>query len=256
MEASLAKAVGGYSDERVCAAQEDRLLGKLADARQEGARFQELVHRPPPPEQAASASAQDDGDDDDDVAALSERDDGASAGARSAGARPADAAASSALEAARRHKDLGNASFGLAVGSGVLYDDMLAHAEDSAIYFLDALDALHAVPRAAFGDLAADRDALELVLLLNRSAALNKQGEWKLSLKASNAVLAKDPGNAKALYRRAVALAGLGRHADAEGDLARLVRLDPTNAAARRALSTARANVKQAAAHAATISIT
>ena len=73
-----------------------------------------------------------------------------------------------------------------------------------------------------------------------------KQEEWRLALKACNAALVKSPDHPKALYRRAVALCGLGRHQEAEGDLIGLVRREPKNKEARRQLSTARQTIKDA----------
>ena len=80
---------------------------------------------------------------------------------------------------------------------------------------------------------------------MNRGAALNKQLDWKLSLKACNQALLLDKDNVKGLYRRAVALAGLGQGAEAEGDLLRVLELAPQNKDAQRRLRELRKAMKK-----------
>ena len=70
-----------------------------------------------------------------------------------------------------------------------------------------------------------ERRQILLTLQLNRCAALNKDEEWKLSLRAANAALKLDANNLKGLYRRAVALAGLRQYAE-HLDLARRLLVD------------------------------
>ena len=83
-------------------------------------------------------------------------------------------------------------------------------AADAAIFYLDVLDVLHTAEQVpATPDQAGALRDLTLATLLNRAAALNKQDEWRLSLRATNRALKLDAANVKGLYRRAVALAGL-----------------------------------------------
>ena len=115
-------------------------------------------------------------------------------------------------------------------------------AADAAIFYLDVLDVLHTAEQVpATPDQAGALRELTLATLLNRAAALNKQDEWRLSLRATNRALKLDAANVKGLYRRAVALAGLGRHDDAEGDLNRVLAAAPENKDAQRKLLAVRA---------------
>ncbi|KAH8056286.1 oxidoreductase [Aureococcus anophagefferens] len=109
-------------------------------------------------------------------------------------------------------------------------------AEDTAR--VDAL--IHQAEVPATPDQAGALRELTLATLLNR-AARNKQDEWRLSLRATNRALKLDAANVKGLYRRAVALAGLGRHDDAEGDLNRVLAAAPENKDAQRKLLAVRA---------------
>lgn len=105
-----------------------------------------------------------------------------------------------------------------------------ATAEVAAIYYLDAIDLVENTPATNMTqEQAATRSRLLLTLQLNRSAALNKHGEWRLSLSAAGAALDIDSNNIKALYRRGVALTGLFAYAEAEADFNAVLRIDPTN---------------------------
>lgn len=105
-----------------------------------------------------------------------------------------------------------------------------ATAQAASIYYLDAIDFVeNTSPRDMSPEQAATRNALLLVLQLNHCAALNKDKEWRLSLRAANAALDIDSTNIKALYRRGVAFAGLGSYAEAEADFNAVLRLDPSN---------------------------
>ena len=143
------------------------------------------------------------------------------------------------VESVEAKKKEGNLAFSKACAASD-GDEARILAMDAGIFYLDALDLLdkEATKEKRFTRSKELKELEErrLLIQLNRAAALNKQSEWKLSLRASNAALLIDKNNAKALYRRAIALAGLRKFADAEGDLNRLLALDATNKDAKRQL--------------------
>jgi len=72
---------------------------------------------------------------------------------------------------------------------------------------------------------------------LNRAACRLKTGDFTQAKADADAVLADDPDNAKALFRRAKALTALDDWPQARADLKTLLRLDPASADAKRALA-------------------
>lgn len=130
---------------------------------------------------------------------------------------------------AEEMKAAGNEEFKRAVAASERTEQR-SLAQHAAILYLDALEFVEMEPETEMSAAQkAQRRRLVLVLQLNRSAALNKDDEWKLSLKAANAALGIESNNVKGLFRRGVALAGLRRFDDAEGDFNTALRLDPNN---------------------------
>ncbi|CDO78199.1 hypothetical protein BN946_scf184770.g2 [Trametes cinnabarina] len=76
--------------------------------------------------------------------------------------------------------------------------------------------------------------------LSNLAAALLKLKLWEAADSAASCALLQDPGNVKALYRRAVARKELSRFKAAEEDLMRLLLLDRSNLSARSELDVVR----------------
>ncbi|CAM9545471.1 unnamed protein product, partial [Phaeothamnion confervicola] len=87
---------------------------------------------------------------------------------------------------------------------------------------------------------------LAVSLNLNLSLASYKLGQHADAARAAAAVLAAEPANVKALYRRGVARAALGDLADARADLTAVVRADPKNGTARKELTAIKARVEAA----------
>ncbi|MBI2391011.1 MAG: tetratricopeptide repeat protein, partial [Deltaproteobacteria bacterium] len=85
--------------------------------------------------------------------------------------------------------------------------------------------ALAVVPRA---------ESVEL--LLAKANAENEQEQAEAGLSTADAALALEPDHPRALYLRGWALGMLGRLADAQAAMLRLLEIDPTSAAARSAL--------------------
>ena len=224
----MAKVFQGYGSERGKVAERDRLEERMADARNDGLNLRKLMAQGEDQYEDERLAAQEDNKEEDApvTAPPSKEDTFVESG------WPA-AKFEEVVGRIEEKKLAGNEAFGRAVG-----DDARDIAMDAAIFYLDALDILDETSTLDMS--VAQRktfDGLRLTILLNRAAALNKQDEWKLSLRASNAALKLDSANLKALYRRAIALSGLHKYADAEGDLNRLLALDPTNLAAKRHLT-------------------
>mmetsp|Transcript_31506 Transcript_31506/g.57442 ORF Transcript_31506/g.57442 Transcript_31506/m.57442 type:complete len:685 (+) Transcript_31506:72-2126(+) len=87
---------------------------------------------------------------------------------------------------------------------------------------------------------------LELSLQLNLAMAELKLENWAAATKAATKAVEMDPSNVKALFRRAQAVGKTGGLDEAAADLSQCLKLDPTNAAAKKELSAVR---KRQAAH-------
>jgi tetratricopeptide (TPR) repeat protein len=249
-EAQVTEAFRGYSDGRAREAEAIRVEKVMEEARREGARLKELMENPKAAAEYDARLAAETVE----AAALAH---GATAAADGGGGGGDDdddsdddlvEKAGEATEEDRRRVDefLRKAEVLKLAGNGAFLkcckaDDAVRRrdlAADAAIYYLDVLDVVAAAERVRMTeDQRRALRALTLATLLNRAAALNRQDEWKLSLRATNRALKMDKGSVKGLYRRAVALSGLGRHADAEGDLRRVLAAAPENADAKRKLA-------------------
>ena len=236
----MAHAFKNYGADRAKQAKDAALQAQLADALKTGVKLDEARLNPNAAREydarvaadvaraaaAAHGTVSDDDDDDDEKEKPAE-----------AAAKRADCLkAAECLHRCELLKKEGNAAFRAACAE---QDEHKARevAFDAAIYYLDVLDAIYvAEQRPMAPDQQEAMRALKLATLLNRGAALNKQLDWKLSLKACNQALLLDKDNVKGLYRRAVALAGLGQGAEAEGDLLRVLELAPQNKDAQRRL--------------------
>uniref|UniRef100_A0A7S3JZ33 Peptidylprolyl isomerase n=1 Tax=Aureoumbra lagunensis TaxID=44058 RepID=A0A7S3JZ33_9STRA len=117
-------------------------------------------------------------------------------------------------------------------------DEIRNRALNASILYLDAMDLLDSVIKSKLSFAQNERyQLLRCIILLNRAAAYNIQQDWKLGLRAANEALTYAPNNEKGLYRRAVALVGLWRFSEAEGDLRRLIEMNPNNRQAHRKLN-------------------
>ena len=236
----MAHAFKNYGADRAKQAKDAALQAKLADALKTGVKLDEARLNPNAAREydarvaadvarAAAAAHGTVSDDDDD-------DDGGEKPAEAEATRADCLKAAEVLHRCELLKQEGNAAFRAACAE---QDEHKARevAFDAAIYYLDVLDAIYvAEQRPMAPDQQEAMRTLKLATLLNRGAALNKQLDWKLSLKACNQALLLDKDNVKGLYRRAVALAGLGQGAEAEGDLLRVLELAPQNKDAQRRL--------------------
>ena len=236
----MAHAFKNYGADRAKQAKDAALQAQLADALKTGVKLDEARLNPNAARdydarvaadvaRAAAAAHGTVSDDDDD-------DDGGEKPAEAEATRADCLKAAECLHRCELLKQEGNAAFRAACAE---QDEHKARevAFDAAIYYLDVLDAIYvAEQRPMAPDQQEAMRALKLATLLNRGAALNKQLDWKLSLKACNQALLLDKDNVKGLYRRAVALAGLGQGAEAEGDLLRVLELAPQNKDAQRRL--------------------
>jgi len=77
-------------------------------------------------------------------------------------------------------------------------------------------------------------DATTIALLGNISMASLKLGEYDVVIEKSNEVIAKDPNNVKALFRRAQALAQSKEYDEAKRDLLLALKTEPANAEIRK----------------------
>jgi tetratricopeptide (TPR) repeat protein len=82
-----------------------------------------------------------------------------------------------------------------------------------------------------------DLDALRLSLLLNLALVALKTEDMAAVIGHCSAVLAFQPTNVKALFRRGVAKARLGRAEEAKEDLEKTIMFDPTNVDAKKELA-------------------
>jgi tetratricopeptide (TPR) repeat protein len=244
-DAEFEVALGGYSDGRKEEAERRRVDAVMAEAKREGAKLQEFLKNPQAMRDhdarlaadAAEAAAvahgtTSDGDSSDDDLVEPPK---------TAPTAEDTARVDALIHQAEVLKRSGNESFLTCCAAA---DDARRRdlAADAAIFYLDVLDVLQTAEQVpATPDQAGALRELTLATLLNRAAALNKQDEWRLSLRATNRALKLDAANVKGLYRRAVALAGLGRHDDAEGDLNRVLAAAPENKDAQRKLLAVRA---------------
>lgn len=87
-----------------------------------------------------------------------------------------------------------------------------ADCDDAVLHYTRAVS-LAEVPSAAVST------ANRATLVVNRSAALLSQGNFEAALADAEAGSRLDPGNAKAHYRKAQALLGLGQPAEAAAGL-------------------------------------
>lgn len=93
-------------------------------------------------------------------------------------------------------------------------------------------------------ELQVSRRHVKLASLLNLALVCIKAKKWMGSAEAASGALALDPRNVKALYRRGLAYARQGRHAEAEADLAAAAELAPEDGNIVRELAAARAGIK------------
>lgn len=94
---------------------------------------------------------------------------------------------------------------------------------------IKSLEETSKAPTAANSAQRQEIEALTVSLQLNLAMASIKLHQWNAAVKATNAVIQKDPSNVKALFRRAAARQGLGSFQEAKADLTRLVAIDPEN---------------------------
>ena len=212
-DAEFEVALGGYSDGRKEEAERRRVDAVMAEAKREGAKLQEFLKNPQAMRDhdarlaadAAEAAAvahgtTSDGDSSDDDLVEPPK---------TAPTAEDTARVDALIHQAEVLKRSGNERF---LTCCAATDDARRRdlAADAAIFYLDVLDVLHTAEQVpATPDQAGALRDLTLATLLNRAAALNKQDEWRLSLRATNRALKLDAANVKGLYRRAVALAGL-----------------------------------------------
>jgi len=80
-------------------------------------------------------------------------------------------------------------------------------------------------------------DPQDAVSLTNRAECFLRTRQFPFALKDADAAIAFDPSKSKALYKRALALNGLARYADAVKTLKELVQKEPQDATAKNALA-------------------
>ena len=184
----MAHAFKNYGADRAKQAKDAALQAKLADALETGVKLDEARLNPNAAREydarvaadvarAAAAAHGTVSDDDDD-------DDGGEKPAEAEATRADCLKAAECLHRCELLKQEGNAAFRAACAE---QDEHKARevAFDAAIYYLDVLDAIYvAEQRPMAPDQQEAMRTLKLATLLNRGAALNKQLDWKLSLKA------------------------------------------------------------------------
>jgi len=92
----------------------------------------------------------------------------------------------------------------------------------------------------------ADVRALRLSLYLNTAAACNKLEKWEEAVAAVEKATNIDANNVKAVFRRGVAYAGMGKLDEAKDDFTVVAKADTKNREARDALSKVKARLKEA----------
>ncbi|KAL2935624.1 Peptidyl-prolyl cis-trans isomerase FKBP62 [Bienertia sinuspersici] len=120
------------------------------------------------------------------------------------------------LENSRNLKDEGNISF--KVGD---FDIALEKYSLSCV-FLSYVDLQEEDARSSFSQLAS-------IVVLNMAASLLKKKEFEHVGQLCSIVLNYNPNNVKALFRRANAAIGLGKHELASWDLRVALEVEPTN---------------------------
>ncbi|KAL8274431.1 hypothetical protein Esti_001591 [Eimeria stiedai] len=88
--------------------------------------------------------------------------------------------------------------------------------------------------------------AVSVQLSSNSCMCCLKLERWQEAIETANKVLTKEPQNLKALYRRAIARGNLGRLQDAKDDLMEVLKVDRTNADARKELQRIKDKVQAA----------
>lgn len=101
------------------------------------------------------------------------------------------------------------------------------------------------ISRAFPEELKPAADDLKRASYLNSAACFLKLGDHKLAGECCASVLYEEPFNEKALFRRALALIGLGMDTEALSDLQLLLEEHPSNAEARRLLPQVERRVHQ-----------
>ena len=82
-----------------------------------------------------------------------------------------------------------------------------------------------------------DSDPQDALSLANRAECYLRARQFHLALRDADAARAADPAKPKALYKRAMALNGLGRYPEAVKTLKELLAVEPEDAAAKNALA-------------------
>eukprot|EP00392_Amoebophrya_sp_AT5.2_P011156 g11231.t1 len=95
------------------------------------------------------------------------------------------------------------------------------------------LEAYSYIEEGYFGEVQEETDALQKSLNLNLAQAGLKTGDWELAVQRANLVLAAEPENAKALFRRASALIKMEEFDQAKADLTLANKIDPKDAGVR-----------------------
>ena len=148
------------------------------------------------------------------------------------------------IEAATRLKEKGNEAFKEAeyAASAREYGEAMQLLWSSAEDLGKRLSGGELSPEDAvrLSRVQVDLDTLRVSLLLNQALVALKTEDFAAVLVHCSQVLAFQPANVKALFRRGVAKARLGRLDEAKADLEKTVLLDPANFDARKELASLR----------------
>ncbi|CDJ42772.1 hypothetical protein ETH_00032030 [Eimeria tenella] len=109
-----------------------------------------------------------------------------------------------------------------------------------------ALERYKAGVKHVKGSQDSDAIAVSVQLSSNSCMCCLKLERWQQAITAANQVLATEPKNPKALYRRAVAKSNLGELSDAKDDLMAVIAIDKANAEARKELQKIREKIQAA----------